>query len=57
MLSLSEWGGFNVYKYLIFNIPHYDLIEPKLPKNINMCYKRKKTWFDNTNYNNIDTRY
>ena len=54
---ISEWGGFYFYKYLILNIPQYDLLEPKLPKNINMLYKKKYYRFDNTNFNNVSTRY
>ena len=44
-------------KTLIFNIYYNTYIEPKLPKNINMRYKKEKYRFDNTNFNNLDTRY
>ena len=36
---------------------YYDYIEDKLPKNINMHYRKRNYRFDNTNFNHIDTRY
>ena len=57
-VNLSEWGGLYVHRYLIFNIPHYDLLEPKLLKNINMRHRKTKHYrFDNTNFNHVETRY
>ena len=42
---------------LIYNICFFNQVEPKLPKNINMKYRKEYYRFDNTNYNHMASRY
>ena len=45
-------------KIVIYSIQLYSVVELKLPKNINMRYRKTKHFrFDNTNFNHVETRY
>ena len=47
---------FMIQRYIPYSCSD-NLMKRKLPKNINMRYRKNLYRFDNTNYNNVATRY